>query len=202
MVFAGCQTFLSGGLKFLWLLSYGIWILIHPWCKFLLSLLILKVQRTSMCFKSSFGALEDTGVWYLDLNMDMVTGFLYTHVPNLCPLLWFWSCKEHPCALSPHLGLWRMLEVPHWGLASWSSLGYGPWSLIFRCSEFWLYILVLKDKKHPCPLSPHLGLWRMLYVPDWALASWSWFEYIQEPCLDLPWSFDHSQFSWSCYSLS
>ena len=24
---------------------------------------------------------------------------------------------------------------------------------------------------NPCPLSPHLGLWRMLEVPDWGLAS-------------------------------
>ena len=28
----------------------------------------------------------------------------------------FWKVsKEHPCPLSPHLGLWRMLEVPDWG---------------------------------------------------------------------------------------
>ena len=32
-------------------------------------------------------------------------------------------------------------------------------------------------KKHQCPLSPDLGLWRMLEVPDKGLASGSWFWY-------------------------
>ena len=41
--------------------GYGHWSLTHPWSKFQLSILILKVQRTSMSFKSSFGALEDAG---------------------------------------------------------------------------------------------------------------------------------------------
>ena len=37
----------------------------------------------------------------------------------------------------------------------------------------------------------------MLGVPDWSLASWSRLGYGPEPCLDLPWSFDHSQISGS-----
>ena len=41
--------------------GYGHWSFIHPLSKFWLSILILKVQRTSMSFKSSFGALEDAG---------------------------------------------------------------------------------------------------------------------------------------------
>ena len=40
---------------------YGLWSLIHQCSKFWLSILILKVQGTSMSFKSSFGALEDAG---------------------------------------------------------------------------------------------------------------------------------------------
>ena len=56
-----------------------------------------------------------TGVWHLHLDLDMVTGFLYTHDPNFSCLPWFWRCKEHLCHLSPHLGLWRMLDVPDWG---------------------------------------------------------------------------------------
>ena len=72
----------------------------------------------------------------------MGTDIQYTHVPNFGYLSWFWKCKEHPCPLSPDLGLWRMLEVP-----------------------------------------------------DWGLASWYWFGYSHEPCLDLPWSFDHTQIS-------
>ena len=41
------------------------------------------------------------------------------------------------------------------------------------------------------------GSWLDLVVPDWGLASWSWFEYGQEPCLGHPWSFDHTQISGS-----
>ena len=32
-------------------------------------------------------------------------------------------------------------------------------------------------KEHKCPLSHHLGLWRMLEVPEGSLASWYWFGY-------------------------
>ena len=77
----------------------------------------------------------------------MVTGLWYTHIPNFGSLSWFWRCKEHPCPLSPHLGLWRTLEVPDWGLASWSWFGYGHWSLIHPWSEFWLSILILKVQR-------------------------------------------------------
>ena len=38
-------------------------------------------------------------------------------------------------------------------------------------SWFW------RCKEHSCPLSPLLGLLRMLEVPDCGLISWSWFEY-------------------------
>ena len=62
--------------------GYGHWSLVHPYSKFGLSILILKVQRTSMSFKSWSGALEDAGgSWLgfgnLDLDLDMVTA-LYT----------------------------------------------------------------------------------------------------------------------------
>ena len=162
--------------------GYGWWSLIQPWSEFWLSILILKVKRLSMSFKTSFGALEDTGgswlgfgifilvgiwllvfdtsmvwsfalyldfegakninvlyvfiwgfgrrrrlltgVWYHDLNLDMVTGFLCNHDQNFGLLCWFWSCKIQPCPLSHHLGLWRMLEVPDLGLISWSWFAY------------------------------------------------------------------------------
>ena len=81
-----------------------------------------------------------TGVWHLDLGSDMVIGLWYTYGLNFGSLSWFWRCKEHPCPLSPHLGLWRMLEVPDWGFASWSWFGYGPWSLIHWWSKYWLYL--------------------------------------------------------------
>ena len=88
-----------------------------------------------------------TGVWHLDLDLDMVTGPWYTHVPNFCCLSWFWRCREHPHPLLPHLGLWRLLEVPDWGLASWNVFGCSHSSLIHPCSIFWPSILVLKVQK-------------------------------------------------------
>ena len=79
--------------------------------------------------------------------LDMVTGLWYTHGQNFCSLSSFWRCKEHPFPLSTHLGLWRTLEVPDWGLASWSLFGYGHWSLIYLCSEFWLSTMLLKVQR-------------------------------------------------------
>ena len=123
----------------------------------------------------------------------MVTGLWYVHDPNFGSLSWFWRCKEHPCSFSPHSELWRMLEVPDWGLASWSWLdmvtgiwynhvpNFGSLSLFLRCNE------------HTCPLSPDLGIRRFLtwvwhldldmnmitglwYNHDPNFGSLSWFE--------------------------
>ena len=193
------------GLASWYLFGYGDWPLVHTYSEFWLSILILKVQRTSMSFKSSFGALEDTGgswlgfgililiwiwslnfdtsmihilalyldfkgendihvikiliwgygghwryktlVWHLDLDLDMVTGLWYTPDLNFGSLSWFWRCKEHPCPLSPHLGLWRMLGVPDLGLPSWSWVGYGHWSLVHIFWEIWISILILKVQR-------------------------------------------------------
>ena len=44
-------------------------------------------------------------------------------------------------------------------------LNFGSLSWFWRCKE------------HPCPLRPDLGLWWGLEVPNWSLASWSWFGY-------------------------
>ena len=84
-----------------------------------------------------------------------------------------WRCKEKLCPCSPDFGLWGMLEVPDWGLSSWPWFGYGHGSLIYPFFEFNLAILILRCKEHPCPLSPHLGLWRRLEIPDLGLASLS-----------------------------
>ena len=56
---------------------YGQWSLIHPYSKFRLSIFILKVQRSSMSFKSWSGTLEDPrGSWL---------GF------GILILIWIWS---------------------------------------------------------------------------------------------------------------
>ena len=77
----------------------------------------------------------------------MVTGLWYTNDSNIGSLSWFWRCKEHACPLSPDFGLWRILEVPDWGLASWSWSGYGHWSLVHQWFEFRLPILIVKVQR-------------------------------------------------------
>ena len=48
---------------------YRQWYLMPPWSKFWLSILILKVQSTSMSFKCWFGALENAGCSWLGLGI-------------------------------------------------------------------------------------------------------------------------------------
>ena len=102
----------------------------------------------------------------------MVTGLWNTHDPNFGSLSWFWMCKEHSCPLSPHLGIERMLEVPDWGLASWSWFGYGHWSLIKPWSKFWFSILILKVQR------------TSISFKSWSVAlknaevSWHWFDIV------------------------
>ena len=77
----------------------------------------------------------------------MANGLLNTLPQNFGSLSWLWRCKEHPCPSIPNLGLWRMLEVPDWSLASCYSLGYGHWFFILPWSEFWLWILIMKMQR-------------------------------------------------------
>ena len=88
-----------------------------------------------------------TGVWHLDLDLDMATDLWYTYIPIFGPLSCFRRCKKHPCPLGPDLGLWRTLEIPDWGFASWSWLGYGNWSLIYLYYKFQLSFLNLKVQR-------------------------------------------------------
>ena len=104
-----------------------------------------------MSFKSWFGALENAegsllgfGIW---ISIQIILLVFDEWKFWILALYWFWRCKEHPCPLSPHLGPWRVLEVPDWGLASWYWFGYGHWSLIHPYSKFWLSILILKVQR-------------------------------------------------------
>ena len=110
----------------------------------------------------------------------MVTSLWDTHDPNFGSLSWFWSCKEHTCPLSLHLGLWRMLEIPDWGLASWSWFGYGHWSLIHPWTKFCLSLLILKVQRTSMSFRSWVRIWRMLEVTIWGLAFWHLFWYIQK----------------------
>ena len=66
--------------------GYGHWSLIHPCSESGLSMLIFKVQRTSMSFKSSFWALEDTwGYWW---------GFGILILIWICSGTFLWSSRS------------------------------------------------------------------------------------------------------------
>ena len=66
-------------------------------------------------------------------------------------------CNEHPCPLSPHFRLWRMLEVPDLDLASWSWFRYGHWFFIYLYSEFWLSLLIWKVLRTYMSFKPWFG---------------------------------------------
>ena len=181
--------------------GYSHWSLIHQWSKFQISILILKVQTTSMSCKSSYWSFGGrwmflTGVYHLDLDLDMVIGLWYTHDPNFGSLSWFWRCKEHPWPLSPGLGLWRMLEDPDWGLGSWSLFGYGHWSLGHLCSKFWLSILILKVRRTSMSIKfwfvdfdeaggSWLGFWILIRIWIWSLVFHTYMFWILALYLDL-----------------
>ena len=120
-----------------WRFLTGFGILILIWIRSLVfntpkiriwpSILILKVQRTPMTFKSSFLALEDAGGSWLGFDTSILISIwsLVFDIPMIwiLALSWLSRFKEHPCPLSPHLGLWRMLKVHDWNLVSLSSFG-------------------------------------------------------------------------------
>ena len=133
----------------------------------------MKMQRTSMSFKSWFRALGDAaGSWlgFGILIMIWIWSLVFdTPMLEILALYRFWRCKEHPCPLCSNLGLWRTLEVPDWGLGSWSLFGYGQCSLTLPSSEFWIVILILKVPRTSMSLKSWFGA-----LED-AGCSWLWF---------------------------
>ena len=118
------------------------------------------------------------GQWSLDVpdcSLVSLSWFVYGHWSliyqwsKFSSLSWFWWCKEHPCTLSPHLGLWWMLEVPDSGLASWSWFRYGHWSFVQPWSKFLLSILILKVQR--TSMSFKSWFWAL----EDAVGSWQWF---------------------------
>ena len=163
--------------------GWGTWSLTHPCSQFWLSILILKVWRTSISSKSWCGALEDAGGSWL--GWASWSWFICGHWSLIYPYSKFWLSifilKVQITSMSSKFWFGTLEDVG----GSWLWLGIliliYIWSLVFDkpILELWLSILILKGREHPCPLSPQFGLWRTLEVPDWGLVSWYWFEYIQ-----------------------
>ena len=156
--------------------GYGHWSLIHPWSNFLLFILILKVQRTSMSLKSWFGALDYArgsrlGFGILILIRIWSVVFDMPMIKVLALYLNFEDAKNIHALQVLILGFggcWSFLtRVQHLGLDS--DMVSGLWYTNdpnFDCiSWFW------SCKEYPCHWSPNLGIWRRLEVLDWGLAS-------------------------------
>ena len=71
--------------------NFGHWSLIQPCSKFWLSILILKVKRTTMSLSPDMGFGRCRRflyrVWHLGLDLDIVTGLWYTHFQNFGSIL-------------------------------------------------------------------------------------------------------------------
>ena len=90
---------------------YGHWSLVHPWSEFGLSILILRVQRTSMSFKSWFGALEDSGGSWLGFGI-LILIWIWSLVFGT-PIFWFSALYlDFEGAKNIHV-----LQVLIWGVA-------------------------------------------------------------------------------------
>ena len=101
--------------------GYGHCSLIYPRSKFWLSILILKLQSTTMSFKSSFGALEDAGGSWLGFGI-LIFIWIWSWVLDLALVIGF-GCGFW-------LLLWFMLSRGKkicWFHASGSGSGSGGW---------------------------------------------------------------------------
>ena len=131
--------------------GYGHWSLIYQSLEFWLSILILKVQGTSMYLKSWFGSLKHdrwSQLGFGILILIQIWSLIFDQPNSKIGLsILIWRYKEHPCSSNPDFRLWRMLEVPDWGLTSWSWFKYGHCSLLHIYSEFCLSILILKVQR-------------------------------------------------------
>ena len=188
----------AGGFWF----GFGIWILIWI-CSLVFYIPMIQILALYLDFEGAknihvlqvligdFGGCWRflTGVWHLDLDLDMVTGLWYTHDSNFGSLSWIWRHKEYACPWSPNLRLWKTLEVPDWGFASWYWFGYGHWSFVHLCSNFWLSIMILNVQRTSMSFTssfgdfedaggPSLGLGILILIWIWSLVlihPWSYF---------------------------
>ena len=118
-----------------------------------------------------------------DWGLAAWTWFGYGQWSLIYPYSEFWlsilimKVQEHLCPLHPDLGLWWGLDVADWSLVSLSLFQYGHFSGIHPYSKFWLSILILKIQRLSMSFKSWFGALEDVEVPDWGLASWSWFGY-------------------------
>ena len=136
------------GLAFWSLFEYEHWSLKHPWFNFWHSILILKVQRTSMSFKSSFGALEYAGWSLLGFGILILSCILslvfYISMTKILALYLIFEGAQNIHATMSFKSSFGALEY-----AGCSWLGFGIliliwiWSLVFGTHIFQILALYL-----------------------------------------------------------
>ena len=170
-----------GSVSWLWF-GYGHRSIVHLCSEFWLYILILKVQRTSMSFKSWFGAFEEAkGLW---LDFEILILSLIWSLVFYTPIFWILALNlDFEGAKNI-----QVLQVLIWGFRGCCKFLNWVWHLnidLDNVTGLW-YTLVpnfgslsqfWRCKKHPCPLSPDWRLWRMLEVPYLVLAYWFWIGY-------------------------
>ena len=170
-----------GSISWLWF-GYGHRSIVHLCSEFWLYILILKVQRTSMSFKSWFGAFEEAkGLW---LDFEILILSLIWSLVFYTPIFWILALNlDFEGAKNI-----QVLQVLIWGFRGCCKFLNWVWHLnidLDNVTGLW-YTLVpnfgslsqfWRCKKHPCPLSPDWRLWRMLEVPYLVLAYWFWIGY-------------------------
>ena len=114
----------------------GQWSLIHLWSKLWPSIFAIVGQDIKPVFKVLVGAEGSTGVWHLDLDLNMYTSLWYPYIPNT-------SLKVHRTTVSFKSYLLTLMGAG----GSW--LGFGIliliqiWSLALGTQMFRILVLYL-----------------------------------------------------------
>ena len=87
--------------------------------------------------------------------------------------------------------LWRLLEIPGWGLKYSSMYEYDQLPKNNPCTKFQFPVLIFKVQRTLMSLLSALGLWRTLKVPDWGLESSLRYKYVQLAEKNLYTKFQH-----------
>ena len=179
-------------------LGFGILILIWIWSLVFDTPMIqiwalsldFKMQRTFMSFKSSYGALEDQGSSWLGFGILILMWLLVFDTPMIQILAVNLNFEGHKHTAWVKHGTILNLCMKHSFLEA--ELNWlDPLGVVINNRQRWLKRLWISDqwvpfgslswfwrsKEHPCPLSPHLRLFRIWKVHDWGLTPWSWFGY-------------------------
>ena len=123
---------------------YGHWSLIRQCSNLLLSNLILKVQRTSLSFKSQIEDLEDAGIYWLVFGI-LILIWIYSLLFDAPMFKFFSLCLNFEGANNIYV-----LLVLIWGFGGLWRFLTGVWhcdqdlDMTHSCSKFALSILILK----------------------------------------------------------